>query len=189
MPCGQTDTNITVSMGKYTPTNPIQHSGYVPLAKRSPPFFVLSPLQNIVTSLSFPSSSSFPVSLLCPLLLDLHVAFLLSGCENLLWQERQREGHGWVSRQHTASRAASEAGRQAASVFLWKAAFHVLPCFAALNKEHKEVYSITQEDNAANVNSDPGSPPFSCVCLSHSLSSSLLPCLSLLHFSSTALSL
>lgn len=90
----KTDTNITESMGKDTPTNPIQHSGYVPLDAQSSLFFVSSPLQNIVTSLSFPSSSSFPVSLLCPLLLDLHVVFLLSGCENLLWQERQREGHG-----------------------------------------------------------------------------------------------
>lgn len=37
---------------------------------------------------------------------------------------------------------------------------------------------ITQEDNAANVNSDPGSPLFSCISFSHSLSSSPLPRLS-----------
>lgn len=36
----------------------------------------------------------------------------------------------------------------------------------------------TQEDNAADVNSDPGSPLFSGIFLSHSLSSSLLPRLS-----------
>lgn len=51
--------------------------------------FAASPLQNTVTSLplppSLPSSSSSPFSLpffslLCPLLLDVHVAFLLSGC-------------------------------------------------------------------------------------------------------------
>lgn len=101
----------------------------------------------------------------------------------------ETKGRTWMSFPAAHSQQGRQWGRQAASVFLWKAASHVFSCLPALNKEHKEVYSITQEDNAANVNSVSGSPPFACVFFSHSLSSSLLPCLSLLHFSSTALSL
>lgn len=37
---------------------------------------------------------------------------------------------------------------------------------------------MTQEDNTANVRSDPGSPLFSCIFFSYSLSTSLLPRLS-----------
>lgn len=80
----------------------------------SPCFFALSPLQNIVTRLSLPSSSSFVFtlpffSLLRPFLLNLQVAFVLSGCENLPWtiMARQREGT-WMG--SPAARPANQAG-------------------------------------------------------------------------------
>lgn len=95
------------------------------------------PLQNTVTRLSFPSSSLFPFfSLLCPLLLDLHAAFVLSGCENLPLpiMERQREGRGRVL---PAAQPAKQAG--SLSVFPWKAATHLFPRLPAVNTEHGEV--------------------------------------------------
>lgn len=87
--------------------------------------------------------------------------------------ERQREGHGCVSRQH--GQPSRRAERQTASVFLWRAESHPFPCLPALNKAHREVNNTGTQ--RADVNSDPGSPVFSCICFSHcfpSLSSPLI---------------
>lgn len=129
--CWWEDTNVTDKTRKCIP-NPIQHFCYEPLALFPPSKHCD---KAVLPFLFF--CSLFPFfSLLCPLLLDLHAAFVLSGCENLPLpiMERQREGRGRVL---PAAQPAKQAG--SLSVFPWKAATHLFPRLPAVNTEHGEV--------------------------------------------------
>ena len=88
--------------------------------RRSPSSSVLPPVQNIVTRLSLPSSSSFLFSL--PFLsssvlssLAPHLAFLLSGCENPAESNYgETKGRTWMC--FPVARPAKQATRKAGSL-------------------------------------------------------------------------
>lgn len=138
---------VRFTVRKYTP-NPIQHSGYKSLAVRNLCFlfffFALSPLQNIVTSLSllsFPSSFLFSSLFLLPLpsVLSFQISTPLSSslavktCRGQLWRDKGMDMDGSPRQHGQAQRKARQPQCPCAKQLLIST-----PCLPALNTEPRE---------------------------------------------------